>query len=219
MRGPTDHLRWPSHFVLFCCCDSSVPATKPKCRFAIHVFALSKSSVLRCKKPRSYAVFCCLFLHPAKTLGLCGGIAMFSPFCPSFCPLPASHKGHFLTPHSPACPTAWLSPFWSLFQRGHRHSWLYECQRAPAALVHPWRLPPPPLYLIFQTIQMGGNAHGHTIRAQKNANGSVESWLKKVLRACGMDEIAIKRLRLWDRASRFSRQYYSIECAQFPYRY
>ena len=129
------------------------------------------------------AVFCCLFLHPAKTLGLCGGIAMFSPFCPSFCPLLTSHKGHFLTPHSPACPAAWLSPFWSLFQRGHRHSWLYECQRAPAALVHPWRLPPPPLYLIFQTIQMGGNAHGHTIRAQKNVNGSVESWLKK--RCCG----------------------------------
>ena len=107
------------------------------------------------KKPRNHAVFCCLFLHPAKTLGLCGGIAMFSPFCPSFCPLLTSHKGHFLTPHSPACPTAWLSPFWSLFQRGHRHSWLYECQRAPAALVHPWgsrRLPAGYLYKCAVTV-------------------------------------------------------------------
>ncbi len=57
-RRPADHLRWPSHFVLLCCCEGSLPAGKPKGRFAIHVFALSKSSPLRCKKPRGYAVFC-----------------------------------------------------------------------------------------------------------------------------------------------------------------
>ena len=44
--------------ILFRCCEGPLPAGKPKRRFYIHVFALSESRLLRCKKPRGHAVFC-----------------------------------------------------------------------------------------------------------------------------------------------------------------
>ena len=53
-KRPADYLRWPSRFSL-CCCEILLPSAKPKGRFAIHVFALSKSRLLRCKKPRFYS--------------------------------------------------------------------------------------------------------------------------------------------------------------------
>ena len=100
------------------------------------------------KKPRNHAVFCCLFLHPAKTLDLCGIKPYFLPFVPCFVPYRLPTRDSFI-PRLPTCPAAWRSLSWNPFQREHRHSWLYECQRAPAALVHPWgsrRLPAGYLY-------------------------------------------------------------------------
>jgi len=40
-KGLADFFHWPSHSVLFCCCEGSLPAGKPKRHFFIYVFDFS----------------------------------------------------------------------------------------------------------------------------------------------------------------------------------
>ncbi len=71
-RGPANHLLWPSLFSLFCCCESSLPAAKPKGQIFIYVFDFSNPG-FRASKNRTIARFFerISFLYPQDG-GECG---------------------------------------------------------------------------------------------------------------------------------------------------